>query len=58
MDLSNYGFVKLVIKLTRGGLATSSQTAYGKKMFLGLDQVYYWWFIYKYTNIRIKLKLN
>ncbi len=24
-------------------------------MFLGLDQVYYWWLIYKYTNITTKL---
>ncbi len=26
-------------------------------MFLGLDQVYYWRFIYKYTNITIKLEI-
>ncbi len=27
-------------------------------MFLGLNQVFYCWLIYKYTNITIKLKLN
>ncbi len=31
---------------------------YNKMKFLGSDQVYYWWKIYKYTNVSTKLKLN
>ncbi len=31
---------------------------FNKMMFLDLNQVCYWWLIYKYTNITIKLKLN
>jgi hypothetical protein len=31
---------------------------YNKTMFLYLDEVYFCCFIYKYTNITIKLKLN
>ncbi len=31
---------------------------YYKTMFLGLNQVYFSWMIYKYTNITTKLNLN